>query len=195
VPGVPTSLLIHGGWRPASDGATFTVEDPATETAVAEVAAVTPQDIDDAIEAARAGFAHWCSADPWTSFQVLRDTARLIRERVESIATVMATEQGKLLAESRAEILATADQYDWYADEARRIYGRFFDGDGPGRLSIVRREPVGIVDGFSTWNFPPVGLPQGRACAGGRVKRAPSPSRSRWLARASGTWSASPTAA
>ncbi|MFY0409810.1 NAD-dependent succinate-semialdehyde dehydrogenase [Solicola sp. PLA-1-18] len=151
---VPTGLLIDGEWRPASDGATMAVDDPATEETVAHVASATAADVDDTIDGARRGFAHWRGVDAWGRSAILRETARLIRQRVEDIATVMTTEQGKPLAESRAETHATADQFDWYADEARRIYGRFVDGHGPGRRIMVRREPVGVVAAFSTWNFP-----------------------------------------
>jgi succinate-semialdehyde dehydrogenase / glutarate-semialdehyde dehydrogenase len=151
---VPTELHIGGRWRAASDGATLAVVDPATEERVTDVAKATSQDVNAAIAAAVDGFEQWRKVDAWERSAVLRRTAELIRERVDQIALVMTTEQGKPLAEARGETLATADQYDWYADEARRIYGRIVDGHGPGSRIFVRREPVGVVAAFSTWNFP-----------------------------------------
>lgn len=158
VPGIisttPNRLLREGQWVDASDKATFTVYDPATEMRVADVAKATVDDIDAAIEVAERGFRQWRATDAWTRSSTLRRAADLIRQRVDEIALVMTTEQGKPLAEARGETLATADQYDWYADEARRIYGRIVDGHGPGRNIFVRHEPVGVVAAFSTWNFP-----------------------------------------
>jgi succinate-semialdehyde dehydrogenase/glutarate-semialdehyde dehydrogenase len=150
----PTQLLRDGRWVDASDKATFPVLDPATETHVVDVAKATIADIDAAIEAADKGFTQWRATDAWTRSAILRRGAELIRQRADDIALVMTTEQGKPLGESKAETLAAADQYDWYADEARRIYGRIVDGHGPGRNIFVRHEPVGVVGAFSTWNFP-----------------------------------------
>lgn len=151
---IPTGLLRDGEWHDASDGSRYPVIDPATWQEIAQVAAATDSDIDAAIASAVLGLQRWRSTDAWTRSAVLRRTAELMRERVETIAWTMTSEQGKPLAESRSETLATADQFDWYADEARRIYGRIVDGHGPGSRIFVRREPVGVVAAFSTWNFP-----------------------------------------
>ena len=77
-----------------------------------------------------------------------------IREQVDRFAAVMTMEQGKPLAQARGEVLASADQFDWYADEARRIYGRTVDGHDASTRILVRREPVGPVAAFAAWNFP-----------------------------------------
>jgi succinate-semialdehyde dehydrogenase / glutarate-semialdehyde dehydrogenase len=151
---VPTGLHIGGQWRAASDSGTLAIIDPATEEHVSDVAAATSEDVAAAVDSAVCGFEEWRHTNAWERASVLRRAADLIRERVDQISLVMTTEQGKPLAEARAETLATADQYDWYADEARRIYGRIVDGHGPGRRIFVHREPVGVVATFSTWNFP-----------------------------------------
>lgn len=150
----PTQLLREGTWVDAEDGETYDVIDPATEQPIAGVAVATAGDVDAAIASAVGGFALWRSTDPWARSAVLRRAADLLRERADTLAWIMTSEQGKPLAEARAETLATADQYDWYADEARRIYGRIVDGHGPGSRIFVRREPIGVVAAFSTWNFP-----------------------------------------
>ncbi|WP_181780029.1 NAD-dependent succinate-semialdehyde dehydrogenase [Pseudonocardia pini] len=151
---VPTGLYLDGGWRAAADGASLVVTDPATEERVAEVAAASETDVDAAVESARAGFAAWRRTDPWTRSGVLRRTAELLRAWAAEAAAVMTAEQGKPLAEATAEFLATADQFDWYADEARRVYGRTVDGHSTSQRITVRREPVGVVAAFSAWNFP-----------------------------------------
>lgn len=150
----PRLLLREGHWVPGGAGETYEVRDPATEELVAEVAVADVTDVDAAIASATAGFDTWRNTDAWTRSAVLRRAADLVRDRVDDIAWVMTSEQGKPLPEARAEVLAAADQYDWYADEARRIYGRIVDGHGPGSRIFVRREPVGVVAAFSTWNFP-----------------------------------------
>jgi succinate-semialdehyde dehydrogenase / glutarate-semialdehyde dehydrogenase len=151
---VPTGLHIGGRWRPASDSGTLSIIDPATEEHVGDVATATIEDVAAAVDSAVCGFEEWRQTNAWERASVLRRAADLIRARVDQISLVMTTEQGKPVAEARAETLATADQYDWYADEARRIYGRIVDGHGPGKRIFVRREPVGVVATFSTWNFP-----------------------------------------
>jgi succinate-semialdehyde dehydrogenase/glutarate-semialdehyde dehydrogenase len=77
-----------------------------------------------------------------------------VRERAETIARLMTIEQGKPLAESRTEIAGSADVIDWFAEEGRRAYGRVIPARGPGIYQLSLREPVGVVAGFTPWNFP-----------------------------------------
>ncbi|NVN41468.1 NAD-dependent succinate-semialdehyde dehydrogenase, partial [Ameyamaea chiangmaiensis] len=78
----------------------------------------------------------------------------LLRARADSIAVVLTTEQGKPLAEARAEINVCADVIDWAAEEGRRVYGRTIPARAPGVTQTVIKSPVGPVAGFSPWNFP-----------------------------------------
>jgi succinate-semialdehyde dehydrogenase/glutarate-semialdehyde dehydrogenase len=84
----------------------------------------------------------------------VRRVAALIRERADAVATVITEEQGKPLGEARSELLAAADQFDWNADEARRIYGRVFEGHSGSERLMVLRQPIGPVAAFSPGNFP-----------------------------------------
>lgn len=151
---VPNQLFIDGEWRPAADGSEMPVIDPATEREIDRIPAAAPADLDDALAAAQRGFETWRAADPWTRSRVLRRCADLIRERTELLAAVLTDEQGKPLDQARGEAGAAADQFDWYADEARRIYGRLLDGRQPDQRTIIRREPIGPVAAFTPWNFP-----------------------------------------
>ena len=151
---VPNQLFIDGEWRPAADGSEMPVIDPATEREIDRIPAAAPADLDDALAAAQRGFETWRAADPWTRSRVLRRCADLIRERTELLAAVLTDEQGKPLDQARGEVGAAADQFDWYADEARRIYGRLLDGRQPDQRTIIRREPIGPVAAFTPWNFP-----------------------------------------
>ncbi|MBA0051277.1 NAD-dependent succinate-semialdehyde dehydrogenase [Streptomyces sp. AJS327] len=150
----PPLLFINGAWRESADGATRIVENPATETEVASVPLATPRDLDEALEAADAGFRRWRSTSAWERADALRAFALAIREQADRFALVMTLEQGKPLAQARGEVLASADQFDWYADEARRIYGRTVEARDPATRILVRREPIGPVAAFAAWNFP-----------------------------------------
>lgn len=150
----PSLLFIDGTWRESGDGRTRAVENPATETELTAVPLATAQDLDDALAAAAAGFRRWRTASAWDRSDALRRFAQAIRADADRFALVMTLEQGKPLAQSRGEVLASADQFDWYADEARRIYGRSVDGHDTGTRILVRREPIGPVAAFAAWNFP-----------------------------------------
>lgn len=151
---LPNLLYIDGEWRPSSDGATLPIIDPATEEQVDTVPVATAQDLDSALDAAECGWKAWREVDAWTRSATLRRVAALVRERVDQIAACITEEQGKTLGEARGETLATADQFDWYADEARRVYGRVVDGHSRTNRILVLRQPIGPVAAFSPWNFP-----------------------------------------
>ncbi|WP_221243189.1 NAD-dependent succinate-semialdehyde dehydrogenase [Conexibacter arvalis] len=147
-------LLIDGRWIGASERDRFAVEDPSGGAPVAHLPRATTADLDAALGAAALGFERWRATDAWRRSEVLRGVAAIMRRDVELFALTMTLEQGKPLAESRAETLATADQFDWYADETRRIYGRLLDGRSDGRRLLTRREPIGPIAAFTAWNFP-----------------------------------------
>ena len=150
----PNDLYIDGQWVPASDEARIEVMDPATEEVVDSVPSATAADLDAALDAADRAWREWREVDAWTRSAKVRRVGELIRERTDAIAEVLTEEQGKPLPEARGEIGATADQFDWYADEARRIYGRIVDGHSRAHRLLVMRQPVGPVAAFSPWNFP-----------------------------------------
>ncbi|WP_432938436.1 NAD-dependent succinate-semialdehyde dehydrogenase [Kribbella sp. CA-253562] len=146
-------LFINGEWRPASDGATIDVLDPATEQVIAQVASASAQDLDDVLAAAASGFHVWRSTPPAERAEVLDRAGRLLLDRIESIAATLTEEQGKPLDESRAEVRQSAEYFSWFAGEAVRAYGRLLP-TAPGRRSWVERRPVGPVAAFTAWNFP-----------------------------------------
>jgi succinate-semialdehyde dehydrogenase/glutarate-semialdehyde dehydrogenase len=147
-------LFIDGRWRQAADAATLPVIDPATEEEVGVIPVATPTDLDDALRAAESGFHAWRSVSVNERAACLRRVADGIRECVDEIARMVTLEVGKPLAESRGEVLATADQFEWNGEEAKRIYGQTLDGREAGVRFSVRYEPVGVVAAFTPWNFP-----------------------------------------
>jgi succinate-semialdehyde dehydrogenase / glutarate-semialdehyde dehydrogenase len=147
-------LFINGDWRAASDGASKGVHDPATEEELGTIAMATEADVDAALQAAQAGFADWRRRGTWERGAILRKAAELIRARQTEIATLMALETGKPLAEAMGETGAAADQFEWYSEETKRIYGQTIEArTGDSRMAVIY-QPVGVVAAFSAWNFP-----------------------------------------
>jgi succinate-semialdehyde dehydrogenase/glutarate-semialdehyde dehydrogenase len=147
-------LYIGGEWSWGSGQQKKAVLDPATEDVIGHIPDATPEDIDRALAAAEAGFSAWRRVQPWERGTRLRKVADLLRARIDELSILMSTESGKPLAESVGEWHACADQFEWYAEEARRIYGQVYDGrDVLTRMSVIY-QPVGVVAAFSAWNFP-----------------------------------------
>ncbi|MEO1204642.1 MAG: aldehyde dehydrogenase family protein, partial [Pseudomonadota bacterium] len=112
------------------------------------------EDLDRALAAAERGLEVWKATGPWERSAKIRKVADLMRERVDTIAMLMSIETGKPLAEARGETNAAADQFEWYAEEAKRIYGQIIEPrDSASRMSVLY-QPVGVVAAFSAWNFP-----------------------------------------
>lgn len=150
----PTLKAYVGGeWLGVGDRRTQEVLNPATGKSLGDLPVVDSADLDRALEAADSGFRLWRQADPSERAAVLTGAARLLRERVETIARNATLEEGKTLIEARQETLAAAGLFDFYAGEAVRIYGRVLMRP-PGKRTLVTREPVGPVAAFSPWNFP-----------------------------------------
>ncbi len=149
-----TQLFIDGIWRDGAGRRTIEVLNPATGAIVGQVAYAEVSDLDEALAAADRGFRIWRRTSAYDRSRILRRAADIVRERVDTIAETMTTEQGKPLAESRMEVSATADILDWCAEEGRRTYGRLIPARMPGVVQAVTREPVGVVAAFTPWNFP-----------------------------------------
>jgi succinate-semialdehyde dehydrogenase/glutarate-semialdehyde dehydrogenase len=149
-----TQLFIDGAWCAAAGGKTLPVVNPATGKQIGTVAHAERADLDRALEAAARGFDAWRKVSAFERYKTMRKAAALMRERVDAIAPLMTMEQGKILAEAKLEILAGADTIDWFAEEARRAYGRVIPARAQGVYQLVIKEPVGPVAAFTPWNFP-----------------------------------------
>lgn len=147
-------LFIDGVWRPGSSGKSETVLNPATGQAIGEVPHASRADLDAALAAAKAGFDVWRKTAPYDRYVLLRGAADILRARVEDIATILTLEQGKPLAEARGETRLAGDVIDWFAEEARRAYGRIVPARAANVTQLVTKEPVGPVAAFTPWNFP-----------------------------------------
>jgi succinate-semialdehyde dehydrogenase/glutarate-semialdehyde dehydrogenase len=151
---VPGQLYIAGEWRGATGGGTLTVEDPATEQPLVEVADAEPQDAIEALAAAAEKQAEWAATAPRERGEILRRAYEAIVAQTDELALLMTLEMGKALAESRAEIAYAAEFFRWFAEEAVRIHGRYMvNTTGKGRI-LTMRQPVGPCVFVTPWNFP-----------------------------------------
>ena len=149
-------LFIDGTWRGGRGGATLPVLNPASERPAAQLAVAAPQDLDDALAAAAAGFERWRRVPGIERGAVLAAAAARIRANAADWARELTEEQGKTLAESLGEIGRAVETFDWCAAEAGRIEGRVIAGRQPGQQRLVLPQPVGVVAAFTAWNFPAV---------------------------------------
>jgi succinate-semialdehyde dehydrogenase/glutarate-semialdehyde dehydrogenase len=147
-------LLIDGAWRAAKAGEALAVVNPATGAQIGTVAHARREDLDRALEAADKGFKMWSRVSAFERSKTMRKAAQLLRERADTIAPLLTQEQGKTLPEAKGEVLAGADVIDWFAEEARRTYGRVIPARAEGVYQLVIKEPVGPVAAFTPWNFP-----------------------------------------
>ncbi len=151
----PNVLLhIDGKWQAAANGRTLDIINPATEEVLGQASHAGPPELDLALAAAARGFTVWSNLSAFERSKIMRRAADLLRERAEAIARLMTTEQGKPLEQSLAETLGSADVIDWFAEEGRRAYGRVIPARSAGVYQLSVRAPVGVVAGFTPWNFP-----------------------------------------
>ncbi|HEY2754293.1 MAG TPA: NAD-dependent succinate-semialdehyde dehydrogenase [Pseudolabrys sp.] len=148
------ALFIDGKWLNGDGRKGEDVVNPATGKVLAKLPHASKADLDAALAAAEKGFATWKVTSAYDRSKIMRKAADLLRERAQHVATVQTQEQGKVFAESRVEVLTSADIIDWYAEEGRRAYGRIVPGRQKGVRQIVTQEPVGVVAAFTPWNFP-----------------------------------------
>ncbi|WP_217167104.1 aldehyde dehydrogenase [Streptomyces sp. AC512_CC834] len=145
--------LVGGEWVTTGDW--IDVHDPADVRApVARVPALSPKDVTRAYDHAERGFAVWRRTSPFDRARVLTDAARLIRERLDTVAADVTAENGKTLAEARGEAGKAADFLDYYAGLARQGYGTLLHDARPDTRTHTQREPIGVILVISPWNDP-----------------------------------------
>src|SRR5690606_37723365 len=130
------------------------VLNPATGEAIGKVAHADKADLDRALAAADKGFKAWKKVSAFDRYKTLRKAADIIRSRADEIGKIMSMEQGKPFIEAKGETLLAGDIMDWFAEEARRTYGRVIPPRAEGVYQLVVKEPVGPVAAFTPWNFP-----------------------------------------
>jgi succinate-semialdehyde dehydrogenase/glutarate-semialdehyde dehydrogenase len=145
---------IDGQWADSDDGSTFPVTNPATGATIAEVASCGSAETRRAIEAAETAMQEWRRRSAKERAAVLRRWFDLMMESQEDLAQILTAEQGKPLAEARGEVAYGASYIEWFAEEAKRIYGDTIPAPGEDKRIVVIRQPVGVVACITPWNFP-----------------------------------------
>ena len=145
---------IAGAWSDADNGATYDVTDPATNEVIAKVAECGAEETRRAIEAAEKAQPEWRARTAKDRANVLRRWYELIMQNQQDLAALMTLEQGKPLAEASGEIAYAASFIEWFAEEAKRVYGDVIPGHQPDKRIVVTKEPIGVTAGITPWNFP-----------------------------------------
>ena len=149
-----SKALINGAWEPARDGGCFDVVNPANQQVIAQVANCGAVETAAAIEAASAAQVDWAKRPAKEKAYLLRCWFDLVMAQQEPLAQLLTLEQGKPLAEARAEIAYGASYIEWFAEEAKRIYGDTIPQPSADKRIITLKQPIGVVACITPWNFP-----------------------------------------
>src|SRR5437899_5077989 len=144
----------------SDSGETFPVENPATGETIAQVPRMGAAETRRAIERSEAAQPKWRALLAKDRARILRRWADSMLEHEGELAQLLTIEQGKPLAESRIEIAYAASFYEWFGEEAKRVYGDTIPTYAPDRRIVVTKEPVGVTAGITTWNFPSAMVPR-----------------------------------
>ncbi|WP_411819892.1 NAD-dependent succinate-semialdehyde dehydrogenase [Hyphococcus formosus] len=149
-----TAAFINGEFSESETGASFPVFNPANGKEITRVADCSARDAERAIDAAAAAFKGWAHETADVRAAVLKKWRSAILEREEDLAALLSTEMGKPMAEALGEIRYGASYVEWFAEEARRVYGEVIPNASPSARTIVLKQPVGVCAAITPWNFP-----------------------------------------
>ncbi|MDO9109966.1 MAG: aldehyde dehydrogenase family protein, partial [Desulfatirhabdiaceae bacterium] len=147
-------MFINGEWTGAAGGKMFEVFNPATGQHIASVPDGGAQETEMAIDAAANAFKSWSVLTAYQRSEYLYAAHRIMMENSDCLAGVMTEEQGKPLRAARNEVKYGADFLLWFAEEAKRVYGRTIPSSRPDQRFIVLSQPVGVVGAVTPWNYP-----------------------------------------
>jgi succinate-semialdehyde dehydrogenase/glutarate-semialdehyde dehydrogenase len=145
---------IDGAWTNADSGATYDVRNPADGTLIASVPRMGVAETRRAIEAAQRAYGPWRKRTAKERAVIVRRIGELMMESQEDLALLLTLEQGKPLAEARAEIAYAASFFEWFSEECRRMYGDVIPAHAADKRIVVLKEPIGVCAGITPWNFP-----------------------------------------
>ncbi len=147
-------LLINGAFRSGSKGVDEDVLNPATGHSLGQVAHASTADLDEALDSVAQGLIEWRAVPPWERGRILKTAGDRLRADIGEIAKTITLEQGKPLAEAKAEVIRSAEFLEWGGEQARRIAGRSMAGREAGSRYEIETHPIGVVAAFTPWNFP-----------------------------------------
>ena len=149
-----TQGYLAGEWVNGEDGATFDVTNPARGDVIAKVADLSRAQTARAIAAAEAAQKEWAAKTAKERANILRRWYDLMMENADDLGTILTAEQGKPLAEAKGEVGYGASFIEFFAEEAKRIYGETIPGHQPDKRIMVLKQPIGVAASITPWNFP-----------------------------------------
>lgn len=147
-------MYINGEWIEAESGETYAVTNPATGEQVGAISYGDGRDASKAIAAAHEAFKGWSKLAARERSKYLYNLYDLVRKNRDELAALISAEMGKPLGEAKFEVLGAADNFMWYAEEAKRVYGETVPSSAPNKRLMVIQQPVGVVAAITPWNFP-----------------------------------------
>src|SRR5210317_2499462 len=144
--------FIDNKWFQSKE--TYDVINPSTEEVLGNAFKASNEQVNQAIQSAAKGFLSWKKTQAWERSKKIRKIGDLIRERKDVIAKWISLEVGKPFTQAQAEVIASADIFEWNAEETKRIYGQTVESRFRDTRVIINYEPVGVVAGLVPWNFP-----------------------------------------
>ncbi|KEF63763.1 succinate-semialdehyde dehydrogenase (NADP+) [Exophiala aquamarina CBS 119918] len=151
---VVNKTYIAGQWVSAISGQTFEVKSPATDTVIGGVPESGVDDLNDAIKAASGALEGWKRLSGRQRGRILRRVFELLVEHQEDLSTIITLENGKAKADATGEVILSANFFEWYSEEAARIYGDVIPNSTPNSRTRVVKEPIGVCGLITPWNFP-----------------------------------------
>ncbi|MGU3496704.1 NADP-dependent succinate-semialdehyde dehydrogenase [Xanthobacteraceae bacterium A53D] len=148
------ACLVNGEWRKAASGEAIDVTNPANGAVVGRVPRLSGTETQEAIDAAAAAFGPWAKKAAKERTALLRRWFELIMANADDLAALMTAEQGKPLAEAKGEVAYAASFIEWFAEEAKRVYGDVIPAPTSDKRLIVIKQPVGVTAAITPWNFP-----------------------------------------
>ena len=149
-----TQSYVNGDWIDADNGATFDVANPARGDVIAQVADLGRTEVSRAIEAARIAQKGWAAMTAKERSGILRNWFNLMMEHQDDLAAILTAEMGKPLSEAKGEVAYGASFVEFFAEQAKRIYGETIPGHQPDKRITVIKQPIGVVGSITPWNFP-----------------------------------------
>ena len=149
-----SQAFINGEWLDANDGSTLDVFNPATAEKIATVPKMGTIEAVATVQAAEAALKLWSRKSAKERSQILKKWFDLLIQHQEELAQILTIEQGKPLAEAKGEILYGASYIEWYAEEAKRIYGDIIPAPSADKKILVQKQPIGVCAAITPWNFP-----------------------------------------
>ena len=149
-----SQALINGQWRDADTQQTLNVINPATGEIISTVPKMTKQEALDAVTAAEQALPLWRKKTAKQRSQILRQWFDLIMQHQDDLAYILTLEQGKPFAEAKGEIAYGAAYIEWFAEEAKRIYGDIIPSNATDQKILVNKQPIGVCAAITPWNFP-----------------------------------------